>query len=104
VIASARLATLPDHRQKAIDVLVTLLSRKDKVGTDAAIALANEGDPRALPRLIEDLKTPSSLRFRVVSGLVRLGKTGETRSLVSSSDLDVRDSAACALLSTPPRG
>jgi HEAT repeat protein len=104
VIASARLATIPEHRQKAIDVLVSLLSRKDKVGTDAAIALANEGDVRALPRLVEDLKTPSSLRFRVVSGLVRLGKTGEARSLVSSSDIDVRDSAACTLLSTPPRG
>jgi HEAT repeat protein len=104
VVASARLATVPELRGKAIDVLVSLLSRKDKAGTDAAIALGNEGDARALPRLVEDLKTPSSLRFRVVSALVRLGKPGEARALISSSDLDVRDGAACTLLSTPPRG
>ncbi|MGZ3418711.1 MAG: HEAT repeat domain-containing protein [Polyangiales bacterium] len=104
VVAAARLATVPELRQKAIEVLVSLLSRKDKVGTDAAIALGNEGDVRAAPRLVEDLKTPSSLRFRVVSALVRLGRPGEARALVSSSDLDVRDGAACTLLSTPPRG
>lgn len=99
IAASALLST--SHRTKAVELLVSFLSRQDKVGSEAAFALADEKDARAMPRLVADLKTPSGLRFRVASALVRLGKPGETRTLLSSGDVDVRDGTACAILSTP---
>ncbi len=101
VVAAEALLHAPTHTPKAIEALLGLMARPDKVGTDAAVALAGAGDARAKPRLIADLSTPSSLRFRVASALVRLGAPGEVRPLLASTDIDVRDGAACAVLSTP---
>lgn len=101
VVAAEALLHAPAHAPRAIEALLGLMGRPDKVGTDAAIALASASDLRAKPRLIADLATPSSLRFRVASALVRLGAPGEVRPLLASTDIDVRDGAACAVLSTP---
>jgi hypothetical protein len=100
VVAAEALLASPVHNKKATEVLVALMARPDRVGTDAAIALANAHDARAKPRLIADLATPSSLRFRVASALTRLGQPGEVRPLLASTEIDVRDGAACAVLST----
>jgi HEAT repeat protein len=88
-------------RDRAHETLLSLLARADRIGTDAAIALAGVGDARAKPRLVGDLAVPSWLRFRAASALVRLGAAAEVRKLLASADLDVRDPAACAVLSTP---
>jgi hypothetical protein len=101
IIAASALLRVPAHKQKASDALNAMMASPDKTGTDAAIALAEAGDARAKPRLVKDLATPSALRFRVASALVRLGQPGEVRPLLASSDVDVRDGAACAVLSTP---
>jgi len=101
IVAASALLRTKDHRQKALDALNAMMANQDKTGTDAAIALAEAGDARAKPRLVKDLATPSSLRFRVASALVRLGQPGEVRPLLASTDVDVRDGAACAVLSTP---
>jgi len=103
VVAATALLRAPAHRAKAADALHAMMANPDKTGTDAAIALAEDGDARAKPRLVKDLATPSSLRFRVASALVRLGHPGEVRPLLASPDVDVRDGAACAVLSTPKR-
>lgn len=103
VAAAAALLQAKAHRSKALDALVAMMAAEDKTGTDAAIALAEAGDARAKPRLVKDLATPSSLRFRVASALVRLGQPGEVRPLLASTEIDVRDGAACAVLSTPKR-
>jgi hypothetical protein len=103
VIAANRLVQSPPHRAKALEILVGLAANKDKTGTDAAVALAEAGDERARARLLEDLKTPSALRFRVASALTTLGHAADARPLLASSDVDVRDGAACAILSTAKR-
>lgn len=101
VVAAAGLVRAKAHRARGLEVLGTLMARPDKVGTDAALALAEAGDARARPRLIADLKTPSALRFRVAAALTRLGSAAEVRPLLASTDIDVRDGAACSVLSTP---
>ncbi len=102
VVAASALLGAPAHRAKALETLAALAKREDLAGTDAAIALASEKDLRAGPRLFADLRTPSFVRFRAASALVRLGRPGDVRPLLASSDVDVRDGAACAVLSTPP--
>ncbi|MBI2388260.1 MAG: hypothetical protein HYV09_01475 [Deltaproteobacteria bacterium] len=101
VVAATALLHATAHRAKAVEVLVALMARQDRIGTEAAIALAEIKDERARPRLVSDLATPSFLRFRAASGLVRLGHPEEVRSLLASTDLDVRDGAACSVLATP---
>jgi hypothetical protein len=101
VVAATSLLQAKAHRAKAADALNAMSAKPDRTGTDAAIALAEAGDARAKPRLVKDLTTPSALRFRVASALVRLGQPGEVRPLLASEDVDVRDGAACAVLSTP---
>jgi len=101
LVAATALLRSKDHRQKALDALNAMMASQDKTGTDAAIALAEAGDARAKPRLVKDLATPSALRFRVASALVRLGQPAEVRPLLASPEVDVRDGAACAVLSTP---
>lgn len=100
VVAAASLTHVAPHRAKALDTLLGLVANKDKTGTDAAVALAESGDERGRARLVSDLATPSSLRFRVASALVRLGRAADVRPLLASTDIDVRDGAACAVLST----
>lgn len=102
VAAASALLAVPAHRAKALETLASLVKREDLAGTDAAVALASEKDLRAGPRLFGDLRLPSYVRFRAASALVRLGRPGDVRPLLASSDLDVRDGAACAVLSTPP--
>lgn len=100
VVAAASLLRAKEHRPKAVDALVAAMARSDKTGTEAAIALAEAGDQRARPRLVKDLATPSALRFRVAAALTRLGHSGDARPLLASPDIDVRDGAACSILST----
>ena len=100
VVAAAALLRAPPHRQKGLDTLVARMASSDKTGTEAAIALAEAGDERGRPRLVADLATPSALRFRVSSALTRLGHAADVRPLLASPDIDVRDGAACAILST----
>jgi len=100
VIAATALLRAPAHRAKAIEVLVDLMKRADRIGTEAAVALAEAKDDRARVRLVADLATPSALRFRAASALVRLGHPEETRVLLASADLDVRDGAACSVLAS----
>ncbi len=102
VLAATALLRVEAHRGKAVDALVALMARPDKIGTDAALALADVKDARARPRLQADLETTSFVRFRAAAGLVRLGHPGDARPLLSSSDVDVRDGAACTILATPP--
>jgi hypothetical protein len=101
IVAASALVRTKEHKSKALDFLNGMMASPDKTGTDAAIALAEAGDARGKARLVKDLATPSSLRFRVASALVRLGQSGEVRPLLASEDVDVRDGAACAILSTP---
>lgn len=101
VIAATALLRAPAHKARALDVLVALTKRPDRIGTEAAAALAEQKDDRARAHLVADLATPSALRYRAASALVRLGHPEETRVLLASAEVDVRDGAACAVLSTP---
>jgi hypothetical protein len=89
-----------DPRAEAKNALMQLSASKDRVGTDAAIALADLGVDAMRPRLLEELKTASPMRVRAASALVRLGHPEDVRSLLSAPDLDLRDSVACAVLGT----
>lgn len=112
-VAAERLARFPDSialpaipgskvdpRAEAKAALTQLSASKDRVGTDAAIALADLGVDAMRPRLVEELKVASPMRVRVASALVRLGYAADVRSLLSAPDLDLRDSVACAVLGT----
>lgn len=100
-LAAEMLLRVPAEKEKAIATLVALLAREDKLGSEAALALAEVGDARARPRLVKDLGVPSFLRYRAASALVRLGFAAEVRVLYATEDLEVRDSAACAVLAAP---
>jgi len=105
-LAAEGLLRSPDakNREAAIAALKTLLARPDKVGAEAAIALGNALVPEARERLVLELKTPASLRFRAASALAHMGQGGDARALLVDPDLDVRDGAACAILgSAPPK-
>ncbi|MEO7094233.1 MAG: hypothetical protein ABI175_13340, partial [Polyangiales bacterium] len=114
-VAAERVARFPDSialpdvlvggaktnvRAEATAALVQLSASKDRVGTEAAIALADLGAESMRPRLLEELKTASPMRVRAASALVRLGHAADVRSLLTAPDLDLRDSVACAVLGT----
>jgi hypothetical protein len=101
LIAATSLFRVAAHRGRAEGVLLSLSKRTDRIGTEAAVVLADARDERVRPRLVSDLATPSALRFRVAAALVRLGHPEETRVLLASADPDVRDGAACSILGTP---
>jgi hypothetical protein len=108
-VAAEKIASVPkdvdlpaipnvDVRAEASSTLKELAARKDRVGVDAAIALAGTGDASVRPRLLEELKIPSSMRVAVSAALVRLGHPEDVRALLVDADLDVRDGVACAVL------
>jgi hypothetical protein len=93
----------PKVRVAAIAALQKLAARADRLGVDAAIALAEVGDASAHERLLKELAVPSPMRPRVAAALVRLGFAGDARGLLASDDLDVRDAVACQVLVTQKR-
>lgn len=99
-LAAEMLLRVPSEREKALATLVALTARDDKLGSEAALALADVGDARGKPRLVKDLGVPSFLRYRAASALVRLGAAADVRVLLATEDMDVRDTAACAVLGT----
>ncbi len=93
----------PKVRAAAVQALQKLAARADRLGVDAAIALAEAGDATAHERLLKELAIPSPMRPRVAAALVRLGFAADTRGLLASGDLDVRDAVACQVLVTHKR-
>jgi hypothetical protein len=100
-LAAEVLLRSPSNREGALAALKALLSRPDRVGAEAAIALGNAFVVEARERLILELKTPGSIRFRAAGALARMGHADDARSLLVDPDLDVRDGAACAVLASP---
>jgi hypothetical protein len=85
-------------RQTALDALQKLSSRTDRVGVDAALALADAGVVAVRERLQKELAIPSPIRARVAFALVRLGFAADVRGLLVDADVDVRDAVACQVV------
>ncbi len=85
-------------RVAATDALKKLSSRADRLGADAALALADAGDGSMRERLQKELAIASPMRPRVAAALVRLGFGADARALLADADLDVRDAVACQVL------
>lgn len=87
-------------RQTALDALQKLSARADRVGVDAALALADAGVAGVRERLQKELAIPSPIRPRVAAALVHLGFAADVRGLLVDADLDVRDAVACQVVVT----
>ena len=90
-----------DVRQEAIAALRELLSRTDRIGTEAALALARLGDDSVHARLVAELATKSPMRPRIAAALLRLGHPEDLRGALADGDVDARDGVACAVLGAP---
>jgi hypothetical protein len=90
----------PEARGEALATLRALANANDRVGTEAAIVLADLGVDAVAARLFAELSTKSPMRPRVAAALVKLGHAADVRALLTDADLDARDATACAILAT----